>query len=292
MALENVSLSTARLPNPLASDGSSNAVKRRHAIRVVGSGSRPMVFAHGFGCDQNMWKALVPAFQDDFRIILFDHVGAGQSDLAAFDPARYATLDGYAEDVLTICEALDLRDVVFVGHSVSASIGIRAALLQPERFSDLVLIGPSPCYLDDGDYRGGFSVDALEEMLELLSSNFLGWSSAMAPAIMGNPERPDLAAELEESFCRTDPGIAAHFARVTFFSDTRDDLPRMGKPALVLQCSQDVIASEVVGRYVADHLPRGRFVQLAATGHCPHVSHPEEVVAQMRRYLSDANGRV
>lgn len=251
-----------------------------------------MVFAHGFGCDQTMWRALVPAFQDDFRLILFDHVGAGRSDLAAFDAARYATLDGYAEDVVAICEALDLRDVVFVGHSVSASIGIRAALLRPEPFSDLILIGPSPCYLDDGDYRGGFSVDALEEMLDLLSSNFLGWSSTMAPAIMGNPDRPELAAELEESFCRTDPAIAAHFARVTFFSDTRDDLPRMGKPALVLQCSQDVIASEVVGRYVADNLPQGQFVQLAATGHCPHVSHPQEVVAQMRRYLSDAHGRV
>jgi sigma-B regulation protein RsbQ len=281
----------ASLAHPFTSSNDDVAViGDRHAIRVVGAGSRPIVFSHGFGCDQNMWRAIVPAFEDDYRVILFDHVGAGRSDLSAFNPARYATLDGYAGDVVAICEALDLRDAVFVGHSVSASIGIRAALRRPDLFSDLILIGPSPCYLDDGDYRGGFSVDALEEMLQLLSSNFLGWSSAMAPAIMGNPERPELAETLEESFCRTDPGIAAHFARVTFFSDTRDDLPRMGIPSLVLQCSQDLIAPEYVGRYVADRLPKGRFAQLAATGHCPHVSHPEEVVAQMRLYLSERHG--
>lgn len=269
----------------------ASEIRARHAVRTIGANGRPMLFAHGFGCDQNMWNAVAPAFSDDFQVVLFDHVGAGRSDLSAFDPARYATLDGYAEDVVAICEALALRDIIFVGHSVSASIGIRAALLRPDLFADLILIGPSPCYLDDGDYRGGFTVDALEEMLELMSGNFLGWSQAMAPAIMGNPDRPELGARLEESFCRTDPRIAAHFARVTFFSDTRSDLPHMRTPALVMQCSQDVIAPDEVGRYVAERLPRGHFIQLQATGHCPHVSHPEEVIVQMRRYLDDRHAR-
>lgn len=180
---------------------------------------------------------------------------------------------------------------MFVGHSVSASIGILAAARRPDLFSDLILIGPSPRYLDDGDYRGGFTVEALEEMLDLLASNFNGWSSAMAPAIMGNPDRPELGKGLTESFCRTDPQIAAHFARVTFFSDNRADLPRVPVPALVLQCAQDIIAPEHVGRYVADHLPQARFVQLEATGHCPHISHPEEVVMQMRSYLANCHAR-
>lgn len=266
-------------------------IRARHAVRESAANGRPMLLAHGFGCDQNVWNAVAPAFYEDHRVVLFDHVGAGRSDHAAFDPARYATLDGYADDVLGICEDLGLEDVVFVGHSVSASIGIRAAIMRPDLLGDLVLISPSPCYVDDGDYHGGFTIEALEEMLALISSNFLGWSRAMAPAIMGNPERPDLGKRLEESFCATDPIIAAHFARVTFFSDTRSDLSRMTRPALVMQSSQDVIAPDNVGRYVAEHLPRGRFARLQATGHCPHVSHPEEVVAQMRLYLADRNAR-
>jgi sigma-B regulation protein RsbQ len=247
-----------------------------------------MLLAHGFGCDQNMWRYVWPAFAGSHRIVLFDHVGAGRSDPAAFDPERYASLDGYARDVLEICEKLDLRDVVFVGHSVAAMIGVLAAIAQPDRFARLVLVAPSPRYLDDEDtgYVGGFARADIDELLGSLESNFLGWSSTMAPVIMGNDERPELGEELTNSFCRTDPEIAAHFARTTFLSDNRDDLPRVRTPALVLQCSDDAIAPRQVGEFVADRLPAGQLVVLDATGHCPNLSAPEETVAAMRAFLA------
>ena len=246
-----------------------------------------MLFAHGFGCDQNMWRHLAPHFGDRFRTVLFDHVGAGGSDLSAYDPERYSTLDGYADDVLEICAELDLHDVVFVGHSVSAMVGVLAAVRQPERFSHLVLIGPSPRYIDDTDYVGGFRREDIDELLESLESNYLGWSRAMAPAIVGNPDRPELGAELTESFCRTDPEIQKRFARATFLSDNRADLERVTTPALVLQCSHDVIAPDEVGRYVHQQLPDSRFVQLEATGHCPNLSAPEETAAAIDAYLAE-----
>jgi sigma-B regulation protein RsbQ len=247
---------------------------------------QPMLFAHGFGCDQNMWRLVVPEFADDFRIVLFDLVGSGRSDLSAYDRERYGSLNGYARDVLEICENLDLRDVVFVGHSVSAMIGVLAAAEQPERFSRLVLVGPSPRYVDDEGYTGGFSRADIEELLDSLDSNYLGWSSAMAPVIMGNPGRPQLGEELTNSFCRTDPEIASHFARVTFLSDNRQDLARVHVPALVLQCSDDVIAPHSVGHFVHEHLPDSELVLLAATGHCPNLSAPEETVAAMKSFLA------
>ena len=254
-------------------------------VRVLGRGTRVIMFAHGFGCDQTVWKAITPAFEDAFKVVLFDHVGAGASDIAAFDRARHSDLNGYAADVIAIGDALGLNDVVFVGHSVSAMIGILSAVRRPDLFSRLVLIGPSPRYLDDGDYRGGFDAATLHELLDFMDSNYLGWSSAMAPAIMGNPDRPELAAGLTESFCRADPEIAKHFARVTFFSDNRADLPLLTVPSLILQCSSDVIAPEFVGAYMHEHLRESRLVRLAATGHCPHVSHPAEVVGAMKGYL-------
>ena len=222
------------------------------------------------------------------QVVLFDHVGHGQSDASAFDQTKYGSLDGYADDVLAICHELDLTNVIFVGHSVSAMIGVLAAIREPERFDRLVLIGPSPRYINDGDYVGGFKPEDIEGLLDFLDSNHLGWSSTMAPVIMGNPDRPELGEELTNSFCRTNPEIAKHFARVTFLSDNRADLPRVKTKALILQCSQDAIAPEEVGRYVHQNLEGSQFVQLQATGHCPNLSAPEETIAAMEAFLRDA----
>ena len=258
----------------------------KHAVSVTGlPHGQPMVFAHGFGCDQHMWRFVAPAFEDTHRVVLFDHVGAGRSDLSAFDPGRYSTLDGYADDVLTILHDLELSDVVFVGHSVSAMIGVLAAVREPERFAKLVLVGPSPRYINDVDYVGGFERADIEEMLDSLDSNYLGWSSVMAPVIVGNADRPELGAELTNSFCRTDPEIARHFARVTFLSDNREDLPKVRVPTLVLQCADDAIAPAAVGAYVHSRVPDSRLVAMNATGHCPNLSAPEETVGAIRAFL-------
>jgi len=246
-----------------------------------------MLFAHGFGCDQNMWRFVAPAFEDDYRVVLFDYVGSGKSDLSAYDPERYASLEGYASDVLDVCHALDLRDVVFVGHSVSSMVGVLAAEREPERFARLVLIGPSPRYVNDApDYVGGFERSDIEGLLETMEKNYIGWANFLAPAIMANPDRPELAGELEASFCSTDPEIARRFAEATFYSDNRADLPRLTIPSLVLQCSADIIAPTAVGEYVHRVTPRSTFRQLQATGHCPHMSHPDETVAAIREYLA------
>jgi sigma-B regulation protein RsbQ len=234
-----------------------------------------------------MWRYVWPAFAEDHRVVLFDHVGFGDSDLSAWDPDRYAGLEGYAEDILEICRELDLTDVVFVGHSVSAMMGILAAVIEPDRFGRLVLIGPSPRYIDDEEYAGGFTREDIDELLESLDSNYLGWSSAMAPVIMGNEDRPALSEELTNSFCRTDPTIAAHFARVTFLSDNREDLTRVATPSLVLQCAHDAIAPEAVGAYVHGRLPNSSYVALSATGHCPNLSAPEETVASIKAFLAE-----
>ena len=266
-------------------------VVARNNVKVSGRGTQPMLFAHGFGCDQNMWRFVAPAFEPTHRVVLFDHVGHGGSDLSAYDRVRYDTLGGYADDVLEICDALNLDDVVFVGHSVSAMVGVLAAVRAPERFASLVLVGPSPRYANDGDYVGGFTHRELEELLEFLDSNHLGWSSAMAPVIMGNPDRPELGEELSNSFCRTDPEVARHFARVTFLSDNRSDLPKVRTPSLVLQCARDVIAPACVGEYVHRHLPGSELVVLNATGHCPNLSAPDETVAAVRSFLARADAR-
>jgi len=264
--------------------GVATARRRNNVVEHGRPDGRPMLFAHGFGCDQNMWRYVWPAFAEDHRVVLFDHVGAGGSDASAFDPRRYASLQGYAHDVLEICRELELTDTVFVGHSVSAMMGVLAAAEEPERFGRLVLVGPSPRYIDDEGYRGGFSRTDIDELLASLDSNFLGWSSAMAPVIMGNSERPELGEELTNSFCATDPEIAARFARVTFLSDNRGDLEDLRVPTLVLQCSDDVIAPESVGRYVHDAIPGSRFLQLSATGHCPNLSAPQETIEAIRAF--------
>jgi sigma-B regulation protein RsbQ len=261
-------------------------VTRRNNVKTSGRpDGRAMIFAHGFGCDQHMWRFVAPAFEADHRVVLFDHVGAGGSDLAAYDRARYGSLEGYADDVLEICRALDVSDAIFVGHSVSAMIGVLAAARDPERIGTLVLVGPSPRYIDDQGYTGGFSDEDIKELLGALDSNFLGWSSAMAPVIMGNGDRPELGAELTESFCRTDPEIASHFAQVTFRSDNRGDLASVTVPTLVLQCSEDAIAPQAVGEYVHREIPGSTLVRLAATGHCPNLSAPAETIEAIRTFV-------
>ena len=246
-----------------------------------------MVFAHGFGCDQHMWRFVAPKFEPDFRTVVFDNVGAGGSDLSAYDPEKYATLGGYADDLIEIIGELGLLGTVFVGHSVSAMIGVLGALKAPDLFSKLVLVGPSPCYIDmeaEG-YSGGFGAAQIEELLAFLGENPTAWSQAMAPAIMGNPDRPALAEELTASFCRTDPAIAKAFARVTFTSDNRADLARVTTPTLIVQCSDDIIAPEAVGRYVHEHIAGSELVMLKATGHCPNLSAPAEVVAAIQAFV-------
>ena len=258
----------------------------RNNVRVSGNpAGQPMLFAHGFGCDQNMWRFVAPEFAERFRIVLFDYVGMGHTDPATYDRRRYATLDGYAQDVLEICAELELTDVVFVGHSVSSMIGLLAARKEPERFARLVMVGPSPRYINDGDYIGGFTEPDIEGLLDSMDSNYLGWSSAMAPVIMGNGDRPELGEELTNSFCKTDPEIARQFARVTFLSDNRADLAGVTIPTLVLQCADDVIAPDTVGVYVAEQLADAQLVRLKATGHCPNLSAPEETAAAIRAFV-------
>lgn len=260
-------------------------VLTRNNVKVSGRGPRAMVFSHGFGCDQHMWEAVARGFEPDFRVVLFDHVGAGQSDLTAYDSSKYSLLDGYADDVVEIGHALDLSDAVFVGHSVSAMIGALASLTAPGMFSDLVMVGPSPRYVDDEGYVGGFSSAQVEELLDFLADNHLGWAAAMAPAIMGNPDRPELGERLASSFCATDPEIAREFARTTFLSDNRADLPKVTARTLVLQCREDIIAPPCVGEYVHAQVPNSEFLLLDATGHCPNLSAPAEVTAAIRAFV-------
>jgi sigma-B regulation protein RsbQ len=257
----------------------------RNNVKVSGSGPRAMMFAHGFGCDQNMWTAVAREFERDFRVILFDHVGAGRSDLGAYDAEKYSTLGGYADDIVEIGRALGLEDAVFVGHSVSAMIGALASIKAPDMFSELVMVGPSPRYIDDEQYVGGFSREQVDELLEFLAENHLGWSAAMAPAIVGNPDRPELGETLTNSFCATDPDIAREFARVTFLSDNRADLPAIKARTLILQCREDIIAPAAVGEYVHAQIPDSRFMLLEATGHCPNLSAPKEVAAAIRAFV-------
>lgn len=257
----------------------------RNNVKDFGSGTQPMMFAHGFGCDQNMWRFITPAFEDDYRIILFDFVGAGKSDTRAYSTERYGELNGYAQDVLDICEALNLKDIIFVGHSVSAVIGMLAAIDQPERFSRLVLVGPSPRYINTQGYVGGFDRPDIEGLFEMMDKNYFGWANFFAPAFMQNTDRPELTSELEESFCSTDPVIARQFAEVTFLSDNRSDLERVQVPSLIMQCSEDIIAPSEVGNYVHEHLPSSTLRTMKAKGHCPHLSHPGETIQVIKEYL-------
>jgi sigma-B regulation protein RsbQ len=265
---------------------SPDAVKRNN-VKVFGRGTQPMLFAHGFGCDQNMWRYITPAFEQDYRIVLFDYVGSGHSDLSAYSPEKYSTLDGYAQDVLDVVRALDLNDIIFVGHSVSSMIGVLAANEEPARFAKLILIGPSPRYINDEGYVGGFEKKDIEGLFDMMDRNFIGWANFMAPAIMANAERPELGKELTDSFCSTDPVIARRFAEATFLADNRKDLAEVKVPSLILQCSDDIVAPQAVGEYVKSNLRDSTFRMMKATGHCPHMSHPEETIQLMKEYLDD-----
>lgn len=261
-------------------------IRRRNNVVVTGRPDGPVVvLAHGFGCDQNMWRLIVPALTDRYRVVLFDYVGSGRSDTAAWSEERYGTLEGYAQDVVDVCDELDLRGAAFVGHSVSAMVGVLAAAQAPERIGALVMVAPSPRYINDEGYLGGFGADDIEELLDSLEANYLGWSSAMAPVIIGNPERPELAEELTGSFCATDPTIARVFARTTFLSDSRHDLKGVSVPTLVLECSEDVIAPREVGAYVHAAIPGSELVTLDATGHCPQLSAPEATAQAITSFL-------
>jgi len=265
----------------------SPSISKRNNVKIIGSGDRTLMLAHGFGCDQNMWRYVVPAFENDYRIVLFDYVGCGKSDQSAYNPNRYNNLNGYAQDIIEVAEELQLTNVTFVGHSVSCIIGILAYIQKPGLFNSMILIGPSPRYINDETYQGGFSQGDLEELLDVMEKNYIGWANFLAPIVMKNDERPELTQELEESFCSTDPVITKRFARVTFFSDNRSDLSKVDIPVLVLQCSEDAIAPDFVGEYVAERIIGSKYVKMEATGHCPHLSHPEETIHNMKNFLTE-----
>lgn len=261
------------------------SVLERNNVKVSGNGEQPIMFAHGFGCDQQMWRFVAPAFKQTHKVVLFDHLGAGQSDLAAYDSDTHTTLHGYADDVLAIAEELDLTNMIFVGHSVSTMIGVLAAIKAPHRFAKLVLVAPSPSFINDGDYIGGFGRSDIEELLEAMDGNYMGWSSNVTPMIAGNPDHPEFAEELNNSFCRTDPTIAKEFARVTFLTDHRADLPKVTIPTLIIQSAHDALAPLTVGEYMQRTVPDNELVTLDVSGHCPHLSAPMQTIAAIQQFV-------
>lgn len=268
----------------------TDILKRNHVqiIEADQPDAPVLLYAHGFGCNQRMWRQITPAFMGTHRQVLFDYVGSGLSDVSAFDADRYGRLEGYAQDVLEVCDALGITGGVrFVGHSVSASIGLLASIQRPALFDSLVLVGPSPCFLNHPpDYLGGFERQDLEGLLDLMDQNYLGWASYLAPVVAGEPQKDSLAGELNDSFCSTDPMVARVFARATFFSDNRSDLPRVSRPSLILQHDRDALAPRAVGEYLQRHLPQSRMEVMDVTGHCAHMSHPALVVDAMRRFFA------
>lgn len=264
----------------------SKSVVSRNNVKVIGQGKMVLMFGNGFGCDLNTWRMITPALKEEYKLVLFDYVGSGRSDISAYDNDRYSSLDGYARDVLEICEALNLEKVVFIGHSVSSMIGLLAVNSAPEFFSKIVFIGPSPRYLNDIDYPGGLEKPELEELLEIMDSNYLGWSSTMAGHIMGNPDRPELAEGLSKSFCSNDPTIAKKFARVTFLSDNRNDLPKLNIPSLTIQCKEDFLTNDEVARYIQSVTPKNQITFLDSAGHCPHLSDPSGVIKALTSFLT------
>lgn len=262
---------------------------KRNNVTVSGAGPQAIVFVHGFGCNQHMWRLVAPAFGDRYRVVLLDLVGAGKSDLAAYDPTRYGTLEAHAEDVLAVLQALDLRGAVLVGHSVGAMVVVLAAIREPARVAKVVLVAPSPRYLNDAGYTGGFERADIEELLETMDDNYLGWSTDVTPVIMSPANKPELTEELNNSFCNTTPDIARHFARVTFMSDNRADLPHLRAPTLILQSAQDVLAPLAVGHYLHRQLPNSHLTILDTSGHCPHLSAPEDTIAAINLFLKPAH---
>jgi len=264
-----------------------NQVLHRNNVTIHGNGSQTLIFAHGFGCSQKTWQEVAAGFENDYRVILFDYVGAGQSDLAAYDSKKYSTLEGYAQDILDICEVLDVRDAVLIGHSVSCMIAVIASIKKPAYFKGLVFVSPSPYFFSDAQYDGGLKREDIDGLFSMMESNYLGWSSMMAPMIMGNQDRPELGEALAGSFCSTDPNIAREFAKVTFYSDNRDFLPLLNVKSLTLQCADDMLAPTRIGEYISQHASQNTLVKMKATGHCPHLSAPDETIAAIRSYLNN-----
>ncbi|REL37870.1 alpha/beta hydrolase [Rhodohalobacter sp. SW132] len=261
-----------------------SAVKRNN-ITQFGKGEQPMMFAHGYGCDQNMWRFITPEFEIEYKIVLFDHTGSGQSDESAYDFEKYDSLQGYAQDIIEICDELKLRNVILVSHSVSCMIGVLAAIQRPDLFDKLILIGPSPRYINDDSYYGGFSGVDIEDMIETLESNYLGWSSHITPIIAGHPEKPKYSGELYNSFCRMNPDIAKHFAKVTFLGDNRNDLPMVKVPVQIIQSNPDVIASVDVGKFVHQKIQNSLFTQIEVPGHLPHLTNPDATISAIKQFL-------
>jgi len=260
----------------------------RNHVKVIGNGKRQMIFAPGFGCDQSVWNFVTKAFIDEYQLILFDYVGSGNSDLTAYDENRYSTLKGYSQDILDICSTLKVKDAIFVGHSVGGMIGMLASIQQPKHFSELIMIGPSPCYLNDPPhYFGGFEEEELRGLLNLMERNYIGWANIFASTLLNDANQANVKKELEDRFCSTDPLIARQFAEATFFADNRHDLSKVLIPSLILQCSEDVIAPVQVGQYLHQHLSFSTLKQMEAIGHCPHMSHPEETIALIQDYLTE-----
>ena len=258
---------------------------KRNNVTVTGAGEKVMLFAHGFGCDQNAWKYIRNSFAEDHKLVFFDYIGAGKSDINAYDPQKYNSLDGYVTDVLEICDALKLKDVIFIGHSVSCMIGALAAIKRPAIFKKLVFIGPSPCYITKGVYEGAFDQETLDTLFEVMEEDYLSWSKSLAPAIMNKNNAPELGKELADSFCSIDPTIAKQFARVTFLSDNRKDLPLIPIESLTIQCTEDMIAPLATGEYIHQHTPGNTLTIIKAYGHCPHMSNPAETIAAIRAFL-------
>lgn len=262
-------------------------ILQRNYVQTCGSGDQAIVFAHGFGCDQNMWRYIVPHFSKQYQVVLFDYVGSGRSQLDQYDPVKYNDLQGYATDVIEVLEAMQLNQVIFVGHSVSGMIGLLASIRKPELFKQLIMLGPSPRYMNDlPDYFGGFDKSDIEELLTMMQMNFIGWASYLAPIVMQNADRKELAEELERTFCSRDPHIARQFAEVTFMSDCRANLPLATVPTLILQCSDDSIAPVEVGNYLHKQLKHSSLAQMEAKGHYPQLSHPQETIALISQYLA------
>lgn len=255
-----------------------NEIRKRNNVKITGKGDKTLVLAHGFGCDQNMWRFIIPALEQHFTLVLFDYVGSGNSDVSKYNKQRYSILDGYAKDVLEICAALELTDITFIGHSVSGTIGALAAIEQPELFTQLVMVCPSPCFLNlPPDYFGGFEKQDLHELLNLMDKNYIGWANYLAPLVMGSSHPDEFIAELSGSFCSTDPLIAKTFAEATFLSDYRFILEHIKQPTLILQSENDALAAPSVGEFVANEISNATLKVISAHGHCIHMTHPETV---------------
>ncbi|WP_339922223.1 alpha/beta hydrolase [uncultured Cyclobacterium sp.] len=260
-------------------------VLKRNNINVFGEGTKVLLFAHGFGCDQNAWKYMVNFFTKEYKLILFDYVGAGKSDLATYDSRKYSSLDGYANDITEICDALELRNAIFIGHSVSCIIGALVSIKRPDVFEKLVFIGPSPCYISKGDYKGGFDQETIDALMEVMEEDYISWARSIAPNIMDSQNGKELTSELADGFCSIDPEIAKQFARVTFLSDNRQDLPLIPVNSLTIQCSDDMIAPVSVGQYIHKNVPNNTLKIIDAKGHCPHMSHPKDTAHAIRNFL-------